>query len=217
MYEENVMNINRKITCLIPALLLAACNMVANQSGEVTSLMTQSTDTALALAQPTGHQESLTLTSTPNITDSSLPITIQTETVSVQIDPVYFDGIVVLVQYYMFLDQGLYEKAVSLYCVSKQNINGIEADVDYFKSSLESVEIRSIFPYDYWLAQQGMDPLPTPQHEIRFVVKTTVVFKGAAWNDHETPVPYDRSSFVSLIWEKNEWKIYEINSSPWYP
>ena len=210
------MKINQKIVYLILALLVAACNTVTSQTEEDSHLIPQLTDTVKSTTQPTSHQESLTPTSAPNSTDSAPQIKIETETLSVQVDPVYFDGIVVLVQYYTFLNQGLYEKAVSLYSVSKQNINGIEADVEYFQSSLDSVGIGSILPYDYWLAQQGIDPLPAPQNEIRFVVKTTVVYKGAAWNDNGTPVPYDKGSFVSLSLENNGWKINEINSSPWY-
>ncbi len=210
------MNINRIIICLLLALLVTSCNNTTNQTEEISHLMPQSTDTAQSVSQPTSQNGPFDPTSEPNSADISQQIKIVTEKPKVHIDPVKFDGIVVLVQYYMFLDLGLYEEAVSLYSIPKQNINGIEADKDYFQSSLESVEISSILPYDYWLAQQGMDLLPTPQNEIRFVVKTTVVYKGAAWNDNGTPVPYDKVSFISLILENNVWRINEINSSPWY-
>lgn len=195
------LKIDKFIIYFLLMLLLGSCSR-ETRTAEVTHLVSQTNDENNLILQSTG---------TP------VSIAIQTQSISIPITPDYFDGFVVLTSYYIFLDQGAYNEAVSLYSLSKQNINGSEADIDYFRSSLASIEIGFIQPYNYWLAQQGLDPTLTNEGEMRFVVGTIVVYKGESWNAGTTPVPYRRISFISLIMENGDWKIDEINSSPWFP
>jgi hypothetical protein len=188
--------------------ILVACSSNAVQTVEVTRLVPQAMEVTRIIPQPIATSGSGTL-----VTDSP-SITIQTDSISVPLDPSYFDGLIVLTQFYTLLDHGLFEEAVSLFSLSKQNINGVEADIAYYESSTESVKIRFIIPYDYWLAKQGIEPPPSRKNEIRYVIGKTVIYKGAAWNDNGTPVPHNETRFISLVLENGQWKIDEMNSSP---
>ena len=202
------MDAKKLIFYLLITVILVACNGNIVQTVEITRLVPQTVEVTRIIPQPAATSESVTL-----VTD--LPsIKIQTDSISVPLDPSYFDGFIVLTQFYTLLDHGLYEEAVSLFSSSKQNINGVEADIAYYESSMESVKIRFIIPYDYWLAKQGIEPPPSRKNEIRFVVGKTVIYKGAAWNDNGTPVPHNETRFISLVLENGQWKIDEINSSP---
>lgn len=195
--------------------LLSSCNHV-KQTVEITGMALQTVEVTIPIPKSTIASESGNIIASPDATAIPLSINIQTDLASIPMDPVFFDGLIVLTQYYTLLDQRAYEEAVSLYSKSRQNINGEEADIAYFQSSLESIEIRYIYPFDYWLAKQGQVASPNRQDEMRFVVGTTVVYRGAAWNDWETPVPFDRTNFILLVLENGKWKINEINSSPWF-
>jgi len=209
---------NKLMIFLSLVFMLSACNKAGTQSiVEITRLVPQTIEVTRIVSQLDVTPESNILMETPNPSDTSPSLTVAVDSSSVEINPTYFDGVIVLSQFYMFLEHGLYEEAVSLFSSSKQSINGTEADVAYFESSLDSIEIRFIYPFDYWLAQQEREPLPTHANELRYVTGTMVIYKGKALNSEGTPTPHGKTSFVSLILEDDKWRINEINSSPWNP
>ncbi len=219
------------VTGVLLALVLAACQGDISssveetpcdpQTLEITRIVPQTIEVTRIVQSPAIPPASEATPPSTEMSESSPSIIVPTGTSSVQMGPNYFDGLVVLAQYYTLLDHGFYEEAVSLYSASKQKTNGVKADIAYFESTLKAVKVKFIHPFDYWLAQQGLPLQPIPGNEIRYVVGTTVFLQGQDRNILGTPVgtriPDNVTSFVSLVLENGEWKINEINSSPWFP
>lgn len=182
------------------------------QTLEVTRIVTQVIEVTRVVQQSTALPETGVTTAAAGPTTTPLPFTVQAGDSNVLIDPVYFNGIIVLTQYYTLLDHGLFKEALPLYSSSllKKSRGG------NFENDLKSVKVRFIHPYNYWRAQQGMSPQSIPQDEIRYVVGTTVFHKGATWNEGGTPRPDEQTRFVSLVLENGDWKLNEFNSSPWF-
>ena len=173
---------------------------------------------ALISSDCRGRGDSMGLTPLSTSTPSSIPTSTSTKNIVVVVDslgvklsPSYFDGIQLLSQYYTLLDKGFSEEAVTFY--SDQLSNKIKNDPLVFDA--ESVGIRFIYPYDYWLALQNSIPETIPESEMRFIVGLLVVHRSPALNKNGTPTPYSETYFIALINEKGGWKINEANSSPW--
>ncbi|MFZ6028792.1 MAG: hypothetical protein ACOYYS_13840 [Chloroflexota bacterium] len=162
------------------------------------------------------EKDALIPTSTSTSTVVSPSLQIRTDDSLVEVPPTYFDGFIVLTQYYTLLDNELYEDAVSLYSSSILKKNGFDAEVEHFQYDLSAVSIRFIYPFDYWLALQGEEASSKRDGKIRYVVGTTVFHKAAAWHTGGTPMPDEQTHFISLIMENNEWKIDQFNTSPWF-
>jgi hypothetical protein len=129
------------------------------------------------------------------------------------LNPDYFDGFIVLTQYYTLLDHGLYEEVLPLYSSSLLRSTGGKN----FEFDIISVKVRFIQPYSYWLATTGQSPQSIPENEIRYIVGTVVLHKAPAWNVGGTPQPDNRTRYVSLFLEDCTWKLIEFLSSPWFP
>lgn len=201
------------IQFLLGVSILSACQGEIPPTVEPTSCVPQTVEVTRIVQSPTMLPEVKVGTATAEPTVTLPAITIQAGDSSFQMEPAYFDGFVVLSQYYTLLDHGFYEEIVSLYSSSLLKRSG----GGNFESDLKSVKVRFIHPYNYWRAQQGLPPQSIPENEIRFIVGTTVFHKGAAWNMGGTPTPDDQTRFVSLVLENDEWKLDEFNSSPWFP
>jgi hypothetical protein len=159
---------------------------------------------------PWADSDSVELPVTKNTVIPPLSSDDQVLSPSIDLDPAYFDGIIVLTKYYTLLDHGLYEEVLPLYSSSLLK----RTDGKNFEVDLKSVKLISIHPYPYWCAQSGWPLLPIPENQIRYIVGTIVFHKAAAWNVGGTPEPDNQTSFISLIFENDEWKIYDFNSSP---
>jgi len=219
------------VTGVLLAIVLAACQgeisssveemLCVPQTLEVTRIVPQTIEVTRIVQLPAIPPESEAAPTAAETSESSPPITVPVGSSSVQIDPEYFDGFIVLTQYYTLLDHGFFEEAVSLYSESKKKINGEKEDIAYLESTLKAVKVKFIHPFDYQHAQQGLPLQPIPDNEIRYVVGTTQYLQGQEWNISGTPigtrVPETVTSFISLVLENGEWKINEINSSPWFP
>ncbi len=174
-----------------------------------TALSTIATSSPLPTAEviQTVQKPATTETASPG-----LPVTIQAGSTTVLLEPDYFDGVIVLARYYTLLEHGLYKEVLPMYSSSLLKRN----EGKNFEVDIKSIELRGIQPYNYWLAQQGQPLPPIPENEIRYVVYTTVFHKAPAWNVGGTPQPDRQTTFVSLILENGEWKLYELQSSPWF-
>ena len=207
---------NNKLFKLLIGILmvfeLVACqSRVSSKSGEATCIP-QTIEVTRIVPQPTFRQESGTIIVATKTAVSSPSITVQVGSASVQMDPSYFDGFIILTQYYTLLDHGLYEEVLPLYSSSLLKKSGGKN----FEADLKSVEIRFIHPYNFWRAQQKLPPQPIPENDLRFIVGTIVFHKSPAWNVGSTPKPDSQTRFVSLVLESGAWKINEFNSSPWF-
>jgi hypothetical protein len=187
---------------LLFTFALTSCRGVISPSLAETPCAPQTIEVTRIIPQPTTTEGAI----------PSLSVSITAGSSSVQIDPAYFDGIVVLTRYYTLLEHGLYDEVLPMYSSSLSKRNGGKN----FEVDIKSIKLSGIQPYNYWLAQQGQPLPPIPENEIRYVVYTTVIHKAPAWNVGGTPQPDRQTTFVSLILENGEWKLYELQSSPWF-
>ena len=185
------------------------------QTVVVTRIVTRIIEVTRVVQQPTTIPESGVATAATGPTVTPLPVAVQAGDLSVLIDPAYFDGIIVLTQYYTLLKQGLYEESYPLLSSSQQKIYNFKDYTSFYTSSLKALEIEGIQPYNYWRAQQGFSAWQIPPDELRYVIFMTAFHNGAAWNEGGTPMPDKVTGFQSLVFENNEWKIDEFNTSPW--
>ena len=185
------------------------------QTVEVTRIVTQIIEVTRVVQQPTTIPESGIATAVTGPTVTPPPVTVQADGLSVLIDPAYFDGLIVLTQYYTLLNHGLYEESYPLLSSSQQKIYNFKDYASFYTHDLKALEIEGIHPYNYWRAQQSFPALQIPPDELRYVIYLTVFHNGAAWNEGGTPMPDKVTGFQSLVFENNEWKIDEFNTSPW--
>ena len=129
------------------------------------------------------------------------------------IDPIYFDGIVVITQYYTFLGHGLYEEAYQLFSSEAQQPHSIEEYVAGATMFFKRVEINGIQPFDFWLVQQGKTPWLSPEGELRFVVHITAW--GVGEMSGSVPSGQPQTLFISLVQERGGWKIDKIYTDTW--
>ena len=192
--------------------MLTSCQSKITSSAENIAFATLPTDFTPTVQQPVLPGEAEGTSALVEATSPPLSITVQKDLSSLELDLSYFDGIMVLTRYYTLLDQGLFEEVIPLYSESLYEKSGGKN----FEANLRSVELISIRPYNYWLAQQGLPLQEIPQNELRYIVDTIVRHNAPAWNEEGTPVPDGQTRFVSLILENGAWKLHELNSSPWF-
>ena len=124
---------------LLAFILFTACTSSITQEVEVTRLVP--------------HTVQVTVITTPV---SSAPVN-QTQEPE---NEVYFEGIIVIAQYYKLFDQALFENAYQLLGAStKQHSPSLEDHIASSTRAFGSVKVVVIQPYDEWVGQQG-HPLP---------------------------------------------------------
>lgn len=192
---------------LFLVMVFTGCNsaqLASPTQPQPTLLTLQSTDTVSSHI-PTTQPE-------PTSTMTPLLLKVGDSSNAILIDPEYFEGAVVLTQFFTLLDHGLVEELPLLMSKKMYNLNQGEMD-----PNIQSVKIDYLVPYPYDMAVRDWTPAPNPENELRFSVGLTYFYKGAAWNKGGTSTPYHYVRFVALIMEDGVWKVDEINSSPWYP
>lgn len=197
--------------CSFWLLVLVACGNEKSSEVKPTSCVQQTVEVTRIVQHVVTLPVPNESTSTPKPIVTNSPILVQGTTKSIYLKTAYFDGSAVLGRYYTLLDYGLYDEIPSLFSSTLfQKVGG-----QYLERNIKSVSIRSIYPYNLWQAETGMPIQNIPENELRFIVGITVFHEGAGWNPGGTPQPDDQTRFISLVFEDNEWKIDEINSSPW--
>jgi len=190
------------LSLLLHSFALAACSKATPQIFEVTRLAPQTAEVTRVVTQTVIVTHAVE--ETTSITQES---TINTEvTPQMDIDPAYFDGIIVITQYYMFLGHGLYEEAYRLLSSSAQK-HSKDVD-DYIKgarSSFKSVEIITIQPYYLWANERDSQASPETDNERRFYVQ--IIAEGEGNMSGSVLNGTLQTIFLSLIQENGEWKI----------
>lgn len=189
---------------LLLTFLLTACGngSGAIQTVEVTRLVPQTIEVTRIVRQ--------TAITTP-VTEAAILSTAESQPVQ---DSGYYDGIIVITQYYTFLGHGLYEEAYQLLGPSATSHSpSLEDYVNMAKMSFRTVEIVAIQPLYEWKKQQ-VDPsiTPDPQNEKRFFVQIR------AWGEGEMSGSVVSGTlqtlFVTVIQENGEWKIDSFATGP---
>ena len=184
---------------LLLMLVASACNSGDAQVIEVTRVVLQTVIVTQMIK--------------PTIDTTQEPTSEASVTPKLIIDPAYYDGIVVITQYYTFLGHGLYEEAYRLFSSEAQQPRSLEDYVDGAARFFKTVEIHGIQPFDFWLAQQGKTPWPSPQGELRFVVNITAW--GVGEMSGSVPSGQPQTLFISMVHENDGWKIDKFSTAPW--
>jgi hypothetical protein len=127
-------------------------------------------------------------------------------------DESYFNGIVVIAQYYALFEQGLYEETYQLLSPSRPHAISLE---EYVANSevlqIKETKIIAIRPfYESALQLQSRttpDPLGRRMFYLQIYEEGENGMAGANTNGVHT-------YFITVVLENGEWKIYSINTSP---
>ncbi len=180
---------------LLLALVFSACNSNPSQIVRVTQTVSQTETATPRQATATGRLK----TATP-----ILP--------TVSDDVGYYEGIIVITQYYTYLDVGLYEQAYRLLSVSAQGHSRLEEYVELASHIYAVVEIHSILPYYIAIEQQGGKTEPDPINNRRFAVQIRSWGEGNESGPQPNGVLQDL--FLGLILEDGKWKIDSFETAP---
>lgn len=171
-------------TVFLVAVLLGAC-------GITTPTLTGTVPTALPLTSTL----QIEITS---VTSTSEPI---------PLDTAYYDGIIVITQYYTFLGYGLYENAYGLLSTSAQKPHTMEEYVTATQMAFKIVEIVTIQPLNERIQKQGISNFvtPDPPERKRYYVEIRAWGKG---NMSGSRMNGDLQIIIlTLVKEDGKWKI----------
>ena len=123
------------------------------------------------------------------------------------VDKTYYDGIIVITQYYTFLGNELHEKAYQLLSASAQKPHSFEEYVTNARSAFNKVEIVTIQPLNVWKKQHGKSPIIEPDTlgKERFYVEIRAWGEG---NMSGSRMNGDLQIIILTLVQKNDhWKI----------
>lgn len=179
---------------LIFVLILSACNIGLPST-------TESTQTTPKPEEATEQLELDTLT----------PILAATKPYQ---DLGYYDGIVVITQYYTFLGHNHYAEAYSLLSQHKPNLESLEEFIQNREvEKIEKIKIVTIQPYFVHTEGQGVRlKSPDSENEKRFYVQIIAWGEGRMVGGAVSGWP--QTLFLTLVKEDGEWKIFSGGTAP---
>ncbi len=196
----------RLIFCFFLTLLLAACSGETVRTVEVTRLVPQMIEVT----------REITPTPSPIQTSTPLPVTQITPSnpdLQIDIDPGYFDGLIVLTQYYTLLGHGFYEEAFNLLSTNSRSYPSAKDDyLSLAKLSFRKVEIVSIEPYYLDIRAGGVPKNPDPIDKKRYTVQIKAWGEGNM--SGSVPSGVLQTLFVELIQQDGAWKINTFATAP---
>jgi hypothetical protein len=181
----------KNIIIVMLAMIVSSCNSSNQQSVEVTKIVPQTVIVTQVVRE--------TVLVTPETTASPefVPAT--------NVDPADYDGIVVISQYYTYIDSGLYEQAYELLSSSAKNRHSLEEFVQAKSMWFTKVEIISILPDYVRVIEQGGQPKPEPVNEKRFQVM--IIAEGEGKMSGSRLSGELQTQYVTVKLEDGEWKI----------
>jgi hypothetical protein len=194
---------------LIMIVSLTACAGKTPEVVEVTRVIPQTVEVTRVVPQ------TVVVTQIVQVPAASTPEPLSTAIGtpgSVDIDPTYFDGIIVITQYYTFLGHGLYEEAYRLLSASAQRPRSLEDYVRRAKLNFKAVEIVTILPYFVAVRQQGGQVNPDPIDKNRFAVQIRAWGEGNMSGSRQNGELQDL--FLGLVQEDDVWKIDSFATAP---
>lgn len=122
------------------------------------------------------------------------------------LDRGYYDGIVVITQYYTFLGHNLHEEAYQLLGSSaKQHAPNLDDYVYMARLSFKTVEIITVEPCTVWLESHGSPPRRDSDDKKCFTVEIKAWGEGRMSGSAVSGEP--QLLFLTLVLENGEWKI----------
>lgn len=195
--------LSRKLTLyLLITFVLVSCNSLVTQTVEVTRLVPQTIEVTRIVPQTVITTQAIRVTATTN----PEPKNVVTTESQHYLDRGYYDGIVVITQYYTFLGHNLYEEAYQLLGpTAKKHSPDIDNYVYMARLSFKAVEIVTVEPCTVWSEQHGGPPRPDSDQSKCFAVEIR------AWGEDGmsgSAVSGDlQLLFLTLVLENGEWKI----------
>lgn len=124
----------------------------------------------------------------------------------------YYDGVVILTQYYTFLGNDLHEKAYDLLSYNaKSHYPSLEKFLEIAQLSFHQVEILQIVPYKDWAPLFGIKHYKDSENKKQFVV----IMK--AWGEGNMSGSVMNGQLqtlhIMLILEDEKWKIDDFSGS----
>lgn len=155
---------------------------------------------------PTATAESITESPSITPTDPSAFTNVSEEATA------YYDGVVVLSQYYTFLGNDLHEKAYDLLSsTAKSHHPSVEQYLEISRLSFHQVEIKQIVPYKDWAPLFGLRYNKDTENKKQFVVVLKAWgegnLSGSAMNGQV------QTLHILLILEGGQWKIDEFSGA----
>lgn len=200
-------NISRLALILLIAFIFTACAGGAH-TVEVTRLVPQTVEVTKIILQ------TVVVTQIVQRTAAVIPKT--PVSVEIRTEPdqntAYYDGVIVLAQYYTLLDQRLYEQAFQLLSTSRPNAKSLKEFISGHEMvNIYTYKLISAQPYYEWAKKQGLTPSPDSETNKRFYIRVYAEGEGGMAGSVTSGV---HTYFATLVWENGEWKIYSINTSP---
>ena len=186
---------------LIVSLTLPACNRATIPFGEVARIIPQTIEVTRVVPQTIIATPLIYTTPVATVEEANLEGT----TPQPGIDPSYYDGIIVITQYYTFLGHGLYEQAYQLLSSTAQRPHSLEEYVRNKAKAFRTIKIITIQPY-YLLAEKRCSRVkPETGNERRFFVHLIAEGEGSMSGSALSGAL--QTLFLSLTREGGEWKI----------
>ena len=196
----------KTILILLLALILYACNGNISQTTEITA----STSTTFNSTIP----PTITYTATPTRRPATATWYLKTATPILPTPPPddtgYYDGVIVITQYYTFLGHGLYEEAYRLLSSSAQ-VYSVEEFAKQKQLSFKKIKILTIKPF-FVIANKGggyrrsYDSMNMRQFYVSYSTWDEGSMPGSTMNGQAW------TFFIWLVIEDGEWKIDKFAS-----
>lgn len=204
-------------TGILFTLALASCRGEISQAVIETPCVQQTVEVTRMVPQTVEitrivQQTVLTTPIVEQSTYSTVELPMVSTTPRTDINPDYFNGIIVITQFYTFLGNGLYEQAYRLLSASAQNARGLEDYKKMASHAFKAVEIDSILPYYIAVEQQGGQATPDPSNKKRFAVQIKSWGEGNASGSQPNGTLQDL--FLGLVLENGKWKIDSFATAP---
>jgi hypothetical protein len=193
------------ISYLLLAFILTACNSGAVKTVEATRLVPQTIEVT-RIAPQTAMVTQGTVNISPQETN---PLIALSESI---MDTRYYDGTIVISQYYTFLGYGLYAEAYQLLSKSAQSPQSLEDYVVNMGRAFQEVEIVAIVPFYVAVERQGGYTQPDPEYRMRFAVQIRAWGEGGMSGSR--PNGDLLELFLELILEDGSWKINSFATAP---
>jgi hypothetical protein len=191
-------NLSGILACLLVFAKITACSAPISSTVEVTRVIPQ-TVFATQIVKET-------------VATTLKPVKAVTSQPQSDIDPKYFEGIILITQYYTFLGNGLYEKAYDCYSESFKSPRTKEEFVQMAAPNFKSVEIVSVIPYFIAVKEQGGRPKQDTENIARFAVQIR------AWGEGNMSGSIPNGNlqylFLELVKENENWKINVFSTAP---
>jgi hypothetical protein len=195
---------------LLLTLVLSACVNKSPQTYNVTPLAPRTVKATSTIPQSVITTDPNHSIATPTLLRSS-PTKVVTQLYQ---DLGYYDGIIVITQYYTLSSHGLYEEAYSLLSSSAPHHKSLEEYLENSKAmNINKIKIVTIQPLYLNVEKQGgWYGLPDSLDRKRFYVQII------AWGEERMAGAVLSGElqelFVTLVKENNEWKIFSSDTAP---